>query len=220
MSRPARIRIGRRLVSPASHAILPPAVGVAVIVLNAQTSLFAGALPTQPAFLALLPAVAVLAAVAFVAAWRGLHSRRAVVVALVGGFLGALLATTPMAWNSPAVFGVENVTTTDEFQALALLSSLGARNVTTDQRLADVATMWFGYTTDKSLPLKLRDNESVAGFAYALVLERWTTVGAQEHPAPNVVLLPVVLVHFLESNRVVYVAGPPGDRVFLLQILG
>ncbi len=266
-----------------SHAILPPAVGVAVIVLTAQTSLFAGALPTQPAFLALLPAVAVLAAfvlvgyqivrrtsnrandlvtsmlvapvamvlfgflrgldaqslvivyrsldfldyalallaaVGFVAAWRGLRSRRAVRVALVGGFLAALLATTPMAWNTPAVFGVENVTTTDEFQALALLASLGARNVTTDQRLADVGTMWFGYTTDKSLPLKLRDNESVAGFAYALVLERWTTVGAQEHPAPNVVLQPVVLVHFLESNRVVYIAGPLGDRIFLVQILG
>ncbi len=283
MSRPARIRIGRRLVSPASHAILPPAVGVVLIVLNAQTSLFAGALPTQPAFLALLPAVAalaafvlvgyqlvrrtsnrandlvtsmlvapvamvlfgllrgldaqslvivyrsldfldyalaLLAAVAFVATWRALRSRRGVRIALVGGFLAALLATTPMAWDSPAVFGVENVTTTAEFQALALLRSLGAANVTTDQRLADVGAMWFGYAVDRSLPLKLRDNESVAEFDYALVLERWNTVGAQEHPAPNVVLEPAVLDRFLESNRVVYVAGPLGDRIFLVQILG
>jgi len=283
MSRPARIRIGRRLVSPATHVILPPAVGVVVILANAQTSLFAGALPTQAAFLALQPAIAVLtafvlagyqlvrrtsnrandlvtsmlvapvamvlfgflrgldaeslvivyrsidfldyalallAAVAFVAAWKGLRPHRAARVALVGGFLAALLATTPMAWNTPAVFGVENTTTTDEFQALALLGSLGAKNVTTDQRLADIGAMWFGYTTDRSLPLKLRDNESTAGLDYAIVLERWSTVGAQVHPAPNIILDPSVVDTFLSSNRVAYVAGPRGDRIFVVQILG
>jgi len=283
MSRPARVRVGRRLVSPATHVILPPAVGVVVILANAQGSLFAGALPTQPAFLALLPAFAVLtafvlagyqlvrrtsnrandlvtsmlvapvamvlfgflrgldaqslvivyrsfdfldyalallAAVAFVAAWKGLRPRRAARLALVGGFLAALLATTPMAWNTPAVFGVENVTTADEFQALALLGPLGAANVTTDQRLADVGAMWFGYATDRSLPLKLRDNESTADFDYAIVLERWTTVGAQVHPAPNIILGPSVIDAFLTANRVAYVAGPRGDRIFLVQILG
>ena len=124
-----------------------------------------------------------------------------------------------MAWNAPAVFGVENVTTPAEFQALAVLASFGARNVTTDQRLADVGAMWFGYVTDPSLPVKLRDNESVSGFDYAIVLERWTTVGAQEHPAPNIVLEPNVLQRFLEENRVVYVAGLPGDRMFVVQIV-
>src|SRR5207245_8830136 len=98
--------------------------------------------------------------------------------ALVAGFAAALLATTPMAWNAPAVFGVENVTTPEEFQALAVLASFGARNVTTDRRLADVGAMWFGYVTDPSLPGTLRANESVSWFECAIALERWTYVGA------------------------------------------
>ena len=124
-----------------------------------------------------------------------------------------------MAWNTPAVFGVENVAAPQEFRALALLASFGARNVTTDQRLAAVGAMWFGYSADSSLPLKLRDNESIGGFQYALALERWTTVGAQVHPAPNVVISAVVFENFLAENRIVYTAGPFGDRVFIVQLL-
>jgi len=164
-------------------------------------------------------AFAVLIGVAFVAAWRWLGPRRGAKAILFTGLLAALLATTPMAWNTPAVFGVENVTTPQEFQALAVLASLGARNVTTDQRLADVGAMWFGYTADPSLPLKLRDNESLGRFQYALVLERWTTVGAQVHPAPNVLISAVVFENFLAENRIVYAAGPSGDRIFVVQLL-
>ena len=124
-----------------------------------------------------------------------------------------------MAWNTPAVFGVDNVTTSDEFHSLALLASLGAKNVTTDQRLADVGSMWFGYATDSTLPVKLRDNESVIGFDYAIVLERWTSAGAQVHPAPNIVLSQDVLAAFLQAHRIVYVAGPAGDRIFAVQLM-
>jgi len=164
-------------------------------------------------------AFAILIGVAFVAAWRWLGPWRPAKAVLLAGFLAALLATTPMAWNTPAVFGVENVTTPQEFRALALLGSFGARNVTTDQRLASVGAMWFGYSADSSLPLKLRDNESLGGFQYALVMERWTTVGAQVHPAPNIVISPVVIQYLLAGNRVVYTAGPSGDRIFIVQLL-
>lgn len=163
---------------------------------------------------------AVLVGIAFAAAWKSLRPWRPARIALAAGFLGALLATTPMAWNTPAVFGVENVTTAEEFQALALLASLHATNVTTDQRLADIGTMWFEYATDFTLPLKLRDNETVTEFGYALVLERWATVGAQVHPAPNIVLSPETLARFLDANRVVLASGPSGDRIFVVQILG
>src|SRR5207244_7290292 len=130
-------------------------------------------------------ALAVLVAVAFVAAWKGLARSRLARALLAAGLVVSLIATTPMAWNTPAVFGVQNVTTPEEFHALAVLGSLGARNVTTDQRLADVGRMWFGYPANADLPRKLRDNESLVGADYAVVLERWSTVGAQVHPAPN-----------------------------------
>ncbi len=164
--------------------------------------------------------LAVLAGIGLAAAWGRLRRTKAGRVALAAAFLGALLATTPMACSSQAVFGVENVTTPAEFEALSVLASLHPVNVTTDQRLADVAAWWFGLRTDKSLPLVLRDNGSVSGHDYALVLERWTTVGAQEHPSPNVILPVSVLDRFLAEHRVVYVAGPPGDRIFLVRLVG
>ncbi len=282
MGRPASLRLGRRLVSPATRAMVPPAIGVAVVLGNAWTSLFAGAVGTQPGLLAVLPAIGVLAAfvlagyqivrrttnrvndlvvsmlvapvalvlfgflrgldpgglvivyrsfdyldyafavliaIGFVAAWKRLRASRSGRTALVTGFLAAVLATTPIAWNTPAVFGVDNVTRSEEFHALALLATFGARNVTTDQRLADVGATWFGYATDPSLPVKLRDNKTIAGFDYAVVLERWTTAGAQVHPAANVVLSPRVLAAFLAANRIVYTAGPAGDRIFIVQVL-
>lgn len=164
-------------------------------------------------------ALAALVAVAFVAGWKALGRVRPLRGLLVAGLLGALLATTPIAWNTPAVFGVQNVTTTDEFRALSLLASLGARNLTTDQRLADVGAMWFGYATDPSLPVKLRDNETLVGFDYALVLERWTTEGAQVHPGPNIVVDPPAFDAFLAQHLIVYEAGAAGDRIILVRIV-
>ena len=281
-ARPARSRIGRRLVSPAAKAILPPVLGFVLLLGNASTNLFVGTATTQPAFFQVLPAIvvfaafavagfqlmrrttnrtndlvvsmlvapvalivfgllhgldpgglllvyrafdfldyalAVLIAVAFVAAWKGLARSRLARALLATGLVVSLIATTPMAWNTPAVFGVQNVTTSEEFHALAVLGSLGARNVTTDQRLADLGAMWFGLHMNPDLPLKLRDNATVSGADYALVLERWTMVGAQIHPAPNVVLSPSTIARFFEANRVAYVSGPPGDRIFVVQVL-
>ena len=164
-------------------------------------------------------ALAALVAVAFAAMWKGLGRVRPLRGALVAGLIGVLLATTPMAWDTPAVFGVQNVTTTEEFEALAFLASIGAHNVTTDERLASVGAWWFGYSTDALLPAKIRDNETIPP-GYALVLERWSTVGAQIHPAPNLIVSPGAVRGFLAANRVLYVAGPPGDRIFVVQVLG
>jgi hypothetical protein len=281
MARPVPRRVGQRIASPLTRIVIPPAIGLLVIVGNLGNGLFVGSMGTQAGLIQVLPAIlaiailvilgvqlvrrttnrasdlivsmlvapialilfgllrgldamgltllyrafdfmdyalAALVAVAFVATWRALRSMRPARALLAVGFIAILLATTPMAWNTPAVFGVQNVTMTDEFQALALLASLGAKNVTTDERLASVGAWWFGYPTDSLLPLKLRDNETVQA-DFALVLERWTTVGAQLHPTPNVVLSEGTVARFLATNRVMYAAGPEGDRIFVVQVL-
>ena len=280
MSRPAPLRPGASLVRPAGPILFVPAAAFLALLANARTDLFAGVLPTQPALLPVLSAVAALVALAFVgyqllrrtanratdlvlamgiapvalvlfAFLRGLdglsqvlvyrsfdfldyglavvvgvgfayawHRLRRTSARLVLGaaFLGALLATTPIAWNPQAVFGVNEITTPAEFQALAVLASLHPGNVTTDQRLAAVGKMWFGLATDPTLPFRLRDNGTLSGFAYALVLERWISVGAQVHPQPNVVLAHETLTGFLARSRIIFAAGAPGDRIYVVQI--
>ena len=163
-------------------------------------------------------AVAVGVGLAF--AWTRLRAHQGARLALAAGLLVVLLATTPIAWNPQAVFGVDEVTTPSEFQAMAVLSTLHPSGVATDQRLADTAHSWFGYATNASLPYLLRENATPKGDDYALVLERWTTIGAQVHPAPNVVVPAATLGAFLAANRIVYAAGPSGDRVYVVALVG
>ncbi|HKZ99170.1 MAG TPA: hypothetical protein VJ326_06240 [Thermoplasmata archaeon] len=146
-------------------------------------------------------------------------SRRLAGAVLGVVFAASLVATTPLAWDTQAALGVENVTTPEEFRAFEILAGLGAVNVTTDQRLADIAEWWFGIAGDPSLPVRLADGEPVEAADYAVLLERWTSVGAQVHPAPNVVLERDDIDAFLASNRIVYSAGRPGDRVWIVRIV-
>ena len=165
-------------------------------------------------------ALAVLVGVGFAYAWHRLHPSKAAQLALGATLAAVLLATTPMAYNSQAVFGVNEVTTPAEFQALAVLASLHPGSVATDERLGYIATDWFAMNTSVTLPYLLAGNESVGAYAYAVVEDGWTTIGAQVHPQPNVVLRGSTLRAFLASNRVVYAAGPAGDRIYVVQILG
>ncbi len=127
-------------------------------------------------------ALASLVGFGFALAWSRLRGSRASQRTLGAGFFAVLLVTTPMAWNHPAVFGVNEVTTPAEFEALAVLASLHPRSVTTDQRLASVVGNWFGYRVSSTLSFLLAGNETVAGYDYALVLGSWTTIGAQVFP--------------------------------------
>ena len=162
--------------------------------------------------------LAVVVGVGLAYAWLRLRRRDGLRIALAAGLLVVLLATTPIAWNTQAVLGVDNVTTPAELQALSVLASLHPRRVTTDQKLADTAAEWFGLSANGSLPYLLRDHGNLSGYDYAVVMERWATVGAQVHPAPNVVLSAAVIVGFTASHRAVYAAGPAGDRIYVLAL--
>lgn len=278
--RPARVRAGRALVTPASVAALVPVLAVGAVLYNARQPIFTGTVTTEPALLLMLPAfvaiagfgvigfqvlrktsnrgsdlvlamlvasvafilfgflrgldpvsflvayrsfdfmdfaLAVLAGIGVAVAWRRLAGRRAAQVAVGAVFVAALLGTAPMAWNTQAVFGLETTTTIGEFRALEILASLGGR-VTTDQRLAEVALFWFEIPADGSLPLRLEAGEELVA-DYALVLERWTTVGASQlHPAPNRILDRGILDAFLAEHTILFVSGPPGERVYLVRL--
>ena len=163
-------------------------------------------------------ALAVLVGVGVAYTWMRLRSKKSARIALAATLIVALLATTPMAWNTQAVFGVNNVTTPAEYQALAFLATLHPANVTTDERLVYMASLWFGVNASSTLPFLLENNQSVSSYAYAVVLDEWTTVGAQVYPAPNIVLSAKVLNGFLAQNRVVYSDGPQRSRIYVVQI--
>ncbi len=145
--------------------------------------------------------------------WKGAsRMKRTAMAALL---VAALVATTPMAYASESVFGVQNVTYEYEFAAIAFASSSVGR-FGSDQRLADVGAWWFHLDSDRSAMLRLDRGESMAGYGLVLVEGRWTTTGAQIHPAPNLVLDPASLDRFLWENNVVYAGGLAGSPVYVV----
>jgi hypothetical protein len=163
-------------------------------------------------------ALALLAGVGLAFAWRRLGKRRVAGVGLAVVFMGALLATTPMAWNSQQIFSVENVTSPGEFQALSVVADLGGTSLASDQRITAVGRWWFGFGEDRTLPYAISEGSAVSGSDYAIVLERWTTVGAQEFPRANAVVDRASLDDFLSEHIIVYVTGVPGDRIYVVRV--
>lgn len=160
--------------------------------------------------------LAIAAGVGLVFLVRSVRSRAAG-AALAAALVAALLATLPMAYESERVFGVENVTTPDEFLALRIAAGYGGV-LGADQRLADIARSYFGVETDPRLPLVLRDGGDLTAFRVFVLEDRWTSVGAQVHPAPNVVLAQAQLDAARSAGTVVYEGGPPGDRVSVVLV--
>ena len=163
---------------------------------------------------------ALCAGIGFAILWARQRPHRSTQIALAAVFLGALLATTPMAWDTQGTFGVNNVVTPGEFQALSVTASLGASALASDQRMTAVGRWWFGLQPQRTLPYALEGDAALPDSGYAVVLERWTSVGAQEFPGANVAISPHALSGFLAANRILYVSGTPGDRVYVVQITG
>ena len=161
---------------------------------------------------------AVLAGIGLAYVARRLGRRPATTVPLMAGFLGLLLATTPMAWDTQAVFGVDNVNRPEEFQTLSVLASLGATGVASDQRVAHMGLWWYGFEVDPFLGTELRDREPVRRSEYAIVLERWTTIGAQDFPRPNAILDRQTVEDFLDAQWILYVTGTEGDRIYVARL--
>jgi hypothetical protein len=162
-------------------------------------------------------AFAILAGIGLVLAIARLRRHRSVGVALGATFVVALILTTPMAYNTGAVFGVETGTTPQEFQALQTIASFAPKTMLSDSRLSSIASLWFGLRSNFRLPIWLEDGSPIRGYDYALVLERWTTVGATMFPGPTVVLDRATLDGFLAANHVIQVFGTPGDRIYIVR---
>jgi len=135
--------------------------------------------------------------------------------AVAAVFVAARVATTPMAYASESVFGLQNVTYEYEFVAIAFASSSGGP-FGSDQRIADVGAWWFHLDSDRNAMVRLDRREGMARYSLVLLESQWTVTGAQVHPAPNLVLDPASLDRFLRESSVVYAGGVAGNPVHVV----
>lgn len=137
--------------------------------------------------------------------------RRAAALMLVA----SLLLTIPMAYATEEVFQVQNTTYAYEVAALRHVS-LTADSLNTDQRLAAVASMYYGLEAESSLPISLLAGGPIQAGSILLVETVWTTRGAQMHPRPFVRVDPDAMSALLQNGHLVYAGGDAFNAVYVI----
>lgn len=141
---------------------------------------------------------------------------RGVKAAIVSGFIALLLLSLPLGYGSERVFGVENSTAEYEFRAMVHLNSLGPSYVGSDQRIGDVLRSYFYLDVNKFFPELIAHDKPINTCDFVLILDGWTTQGAQMYPLPNLAIDSERMVRLQEDNDVIYsVVSPVGGAVIL-----
>jgi hypothetical protein len=145
-----------------------------------------------------------------------LRRNRAFKTTIVAGFVALLLLSLPLGYNSEQMYDVENATAQYEFEAMTRIHLAGAEYLGTDQRIWTVMNSYFFQTGDGWFPDTLDKGQSLSRYDFLLILDLWTTQGAQRYPLPNLVLEPEELARLQEDNNVIYsIVSPIGGATIV-----
>lgn len=165
------------------------------------------------------PALGLCIAVGFAQMFRtaGLKKIRP---ALVAVFLVVLLVTTPFGLYTEKFTGVRHDTQGYEIDAFHWIMNghyNGTPHLATDERLSYVASVIFNLGKDNTLPWILETNHSLTPGDYNMYLESWSLRGVSDYPDGIRKPSSEFVGMLMEVENVLYVAGPSGDRLYVIQ---
>lgn len=138
---------------------------------------------------------------------RSIRKWAPVVVTL---FLLILATTTPIAFQTEGLFGVQNYTYEYEVDSFRVIHSISATdNVDSDQRISTCIGWFYDLSCDPDLAYDIDAGQPIPEDHWLLVERSWTTAGAQEFPLEPRVLDETVFSEFLDGQNVLLIAGPP-----------
>ena len=125
-----------------------------------------------------------------------------------------LAATTPLAFQTQGLFGVQNQTYSYEVDSYQILKSIS--NGTTfdsDQRIGTSAKILENLSGGTDLAFRIDTGRSTSEYNWLVVESSWTSVGAQEFPFGQRVLEEQQLADFLAEKNVILIAGPSDNQL-------
>ena len=122
-------------------------------------------------------------------------------------------STLPIAYNSQALFGVQNHTFDFEYDAVEWFSRNGVTSYTSDQRLGETGWRLFDIEFERGLPYDLKEGLHLNSSSFFVLEEQWSTNGAQEFPFGVVIVDRAAIDELLLEANVFYVGGPTENNV-------
>lgn len=142
---------------------------------------------------------------------KNLRKRAPVVVPL---FLVILALTTPIAFQTENLFGVQNQTYGYEVDTYLLLDSMSSvRMADSDQRISTSIGWVVNFSGDSDLAYRIEAEKSMPTDRWLIVESSWTASGAQEFPLRQRVLNETAFDDFLGSMNVLVISGPYGSQM-------
>ncbi len=126
----------------------------------------------------------------------------------------SLLISFPFSYDTGPLLGVRHDTQQYEMDAISWIRDRGSENrLITDERLSYVASAYFWYIKDASLPIYLLSNDSIMPGFLCLSEDSWTTSGVNSYPRGLVVDPSSTYQRVLHFSDVLYLGGPANDHV-------
>lgn len=143
-----------------------------------------------------------------------IHKMRKWAPAVAAAFLLVLVSTTPIAFQTEGLFGVQNYTYGYEVDTYDLIHSISTTDsVDSDQRISTSIGWLYDLNCDPYLAYKIDAGSSIQSGHWLLVERGWTTDGAQEFPLKPRVLNETDLSAFLSEQNVLIVSGPQENQL-------
>lgn len=122
-------------------------------------------------------------------------------------------STLPVAYDSQALFGVENQTYWFEYDAVKWLSEHNVSSFTSDQRLGETGWRLFDTSYGRGLPYDLSNNLRLNESSFFVFESQWSTKGAQEFPFGVVKVEQSRINETISSSSVLYLGGSAGNQL-------
>lgn len=145
---------------------------------------------------------------------KNLRRMAPVVTAL---FLVMLAITTPLAFQTEKLFGVQNQTYGYEVETYYLMDSISSlRTADSDQRIGTSMEWVVNFSGASDLAYRIEAERPFSNDKWLVVEDSWTTSGAQEFPLRPRVLNETVFDSFLERMNLLIISGPYGSQIIAL----
>jgi hypothetical protein len=125
-----------------------------------------------------------------------------------------LAATTPLAFQTQELFGVQNQTYSYEVDSYQILKSLSnVTSIDSDQRIWTSASNLLNFSGGTDLAYRIDTGRATSSYQWLVVEKSWSSTGAQEFPFGQRVLEEQQLTDFLTEKNVILIAGPSESQL-------
>jgi hypothetical protein len=132
-------------------------------------------------------------------------------------FVALCVATTPIAYSTKQIFGVQNETYFYEYRAVRWLADHNQAEyvLVSDQRISQLGWRLYDIKYSGKLPAIMINNKTLKNGEIYFAESKWWCEGAQIYPHGREIINQTVLMEYVLNNNILYVGGSAENRIYI-----